>query len=94
METLTPKQLADKITDFVNCYGRRSGEEFCEAMTYQHRTLQQSFTRLCLQWLEKVADDNYLTDGRNEASKQVAQNLLENSSQLYMDEPSKYLPVI
>lgn len=93
MEKLTPKELADNITDFVNSYSSK-GEEFCKEMTYQHRTLQQSFTRLCLQWLETCAGEDYLTDLRNQDSKEVAQlviNTLENDG---FREPSKMLRTI
>lgn len=69
------KELTNIITNHLNTFGDKS-EEFNQAMSREHRTLQQNFTRLCLKWLEHVASDEYLTDGRNEQSKDIAQKLL------------------
>ncbi len=73
MET---KQLVEEFGNFVNTFGDKS-EEFNAAMSCQHRTLQQSFTKLCLKWLEHCASDEYRTDGRNEQSQKIARELLE-----------------
>lgn len=67
-------QIAESITDYVNTFSRR--EEFNLAMSSQHRTLQQSFTRLCLKWLEHISNDEYRTDLRNQASKEIAQKII------------------
>ena len=53
-------------------------EGFCKAMTKEHRTLQQSFTRLCIHWLCTCASDDYRYDGRNEASHEVAKAIIES----------------
>jgi IS30 family transposase len=62
------KQLAEAITDALN--GSFKSKEFCEAMSREHRYLQNEFTILCLRWLEKCSEmyerGNY--DGRNEYS--------------------------
>lgn len=70
------KALTKEITDFVNTFGDKS-KEFNEAMSREHRTLQQSFTRLALKWLEHVASDEYRTDGRNESSQKVVREMLD-----------------
>jgi hypothetical protein len=51
---------------------------FVERMGREHRTLQQSFTRLCAAWLEHLAflPDNYY-DARNEASVEYARKAVE-----------------
>ena len=96
------KELVEKITDFVNSYSLKS-EQFNEAMSREHRTLQQSFTRLCLKWIEYVASDEYRTDGRNEASHEICAQLLKgfNLAGIRKDgtsdfnyKPSGYLPLI
>ncbi len=69
-------ELVETITDYVNTFSRR--DEFNSAMSLQHRTLQQSFTRLCLKWLEHVSQDEYRTDPRNEQSKVVSKQLIES----------------
>jgi hypothetical protein len=70
------KELVQEFSDYVNTFGDKS-QEFCEAMSVEHRTLQQSFTRLCLKWLEHCASDEYRTDGRNEQTKKIAIELLD-----------------
>lgn len=64
------------MSRFVNSYGVDS-QEFIDLMSREHRTLQQSFTRLCLKWIEKVGSEEYRTDARNEASKEVCHKMLQ-----------------
>jgi len=87
------KELVEKITDFVNSYSLKS-EQFNEAMSREHRTLQQSFTRLCLKWLEHVASDEYRTDGRNEASHELCKDLIGAYITAHTYLPSQGLPLI
>jgi hypothetical protein len=70
------KEIVNEITDYVNTFSNKE-QEFCKAMSVEHRTLQQSFTKLCLSWLEHCASDEYRTDLRNEQSKKIAKELLE-----------------
>lgn len=79
------KELVKEVTDYVNTFNNK-GQEFCEAMSCEHRTLQQSFTKLCLSWLEHCASDEYRTDGRNEQSKKIAMELLEGFKQKQIKE--------
>jgi len=72
------KEVTSKLTDFLNNFSyEENSAYFNEAMSREHRTLQQSFTRLAFQWIEFMASDEYRTDGRNQQSKQMAQELLE-----------------
>ncbi len=102
---MNTKEVVQTMSNFVNSYSR-THEEFCNEMSREHRTLQQSFTRLCLEWIEHVANDEYRTDGRNEGSKAVAKELLDgfrdkkilegytgNTLEL-MSKPSKYVGMI
>lgn len=77
MSRLSPKELAEVITDFVNSSNKEKNLEFIEAFSCQHRTLQQSAFGLMLQTLEHIASDEYRTDARNEDSKKVAQTLMK-----------------
>lgn len=62
------KELATNIANALNAFGFK-GKDFCEAMGREHRTLQQSFTRLCIDWLRYCGDlEEWQYDGRNEAS--------------------------
>lgn len=74
-----------EISDFVNTFNRESNNQFCEAMSREHRTLQQAFTRLCFEWMEYVASDNYRTDPRNADSHETCKLLME----LYRQHMSK-----
>ena len=75
------KETANQVTNMLNDFGFNP-EYFFEAMSREHRTLQQNFTRMVLQWLEYIASDKYLTDPRNEDSKRTAQKLLEGFNQV------------
>lgn len=71
------REQAQMVSDMLNNFSFNN-EEFCKEMTKEHRTLQQSFTRLCIHWLCTCADDEYRYDGRNEASHVVAKALIES----------------
>jgi hypothetical protein len=70
------KEIVQEISDYVNTFNDK-GNEFCQAMSCEHRTLQQSFTKLCLQWLEHCASDEYRFDLRNEDSHKISKELFE-----------------
>lgn len=60
------KELVDAVTDGINVLGFNP-TEFCKLMSKQHRSLQATFTRLCIQWLktceEMLVNQKY--DDRN-----------------------------
>ena len=85
------KEIANQITNYVNSYGRKS-EDFNSAMSREHRTLQQNFTRLCLSWLEHCASDEYNFDARNESSHDISKVLIESFDKGGL--PSQWLPSI
>ena len=61
------KTLAKETANSLNSFNF-SPKDFCDVMKHEHKTLQQSFTRLCRDWLLTCADESYDYDGRNEAS--------------------------
>jgi hypothetical protein len=89
MEKLTPEQLAETITDFVNNYGCDK-QAFIDALFKEHRTLQQSTIRLFLQVIEAAADQGYRTDGRNDGAKQTCQDLIEGFKMVRREKDGKY----
>jgi hypothetical protein len=96
----TQEEMAEKavrvMSDYVNTFGSRV-KEFNFNMANEHRTLQQSFTKLCLAWIEYCASEDYRTDGRNEATKLTAQKLLkgwELQGETHGMPPSNWLPLI
>jgi hypothetical protein len=71
------------VSDFVNNYAH-SVTAFVSYMAHEHRTLQQSFTRLCLAWLKHLASLNeYEYDLRNEHSVQVARLVAQTLRERY-----------
>lgn len=69
-------ELAEKMSDLMNYgMGDTGGEAFIKKMSTDHRTLQQNFTRLCLRWLEHMADPSTGVDPRNESSQKIARKL-------------------
>ena len=67
-------ETADKITTILNDFSF-DAEQVAKAMSREHKTLQQAFTGLCLEWLKVCASDTYSTDGRNEASHNIAKEI-------------------
>lgn len=71
------KEAAEAVAKFTNSMSFK-GSLFIEAMAREHRTLQQSFTRICLMWLwhlSQLPEGHY--DLRNEASVKIAKKLME-----------------
>jgi cell division inhibitor SulA len=65
--------IVKEISNYVNSY-RSDYKEFARLMSYEHRTLQQQFTKLCIAWLKELSEtENY--DLRNEASIKFAQSI-------------------
>lgn len=86
MEKLTGLELANVMSDYANSYSRNKGKEFIEGFCRQHRTLQQSMFRMMLEVVEHVASDEYQTDGRNEASKDMAKKLIKGFKKVVCEE--------
>ena len=71
-----PKEnKASKVTDLLNslCFDY---DGFCRDMVREHRTLQQQFTKLCIEWIKTCADEDYRHDGRNERSHFIAKEIV------------------
>lgn len=79
----TMDELATTITDSLNIFANTS-KEFNESMASQHRTHQQSFTRMCVRWLRYVASNEYRFDGRNEASHELATRMIGKEDDFYL----------
>lgn len=43
---------------FISCCGRYKYQEFLLKLQKEHRTLQQNFTRVAMEWLQKVGKEN------------------------------------
>lgn len=96
MTQLIVEELVEEITRYLNSTLPKE-RSFIAAMNSQHRTLQQSFTKLCLKWLEYVASEDYRYDDRNKASHEIAKELVNTFRQFHenmRNKPSDYLPLI
>jgi hypothetical protein len=71
----TSEEMADYIEDYFNSYQNKE-MALIKQMERKHRTLQQSFSKFTLKWIEYMATDEYRVDGRNQASQQVAKRLI------------------
>ena len=72
------REITGVLNDFSFNAKKVAGE-----MLLEHKTLQQSFTRLCVEWLRTLAAaEDWRFDGRNEASQKVAKILMEGHDDL------------
>jgi hypothetical protein len=78
MNNLNGHTLAEVVADTLNTsLDNEETKEFIRAMTRQHRTLQQNFTRLCSEWIKHLAGlSNTQYDARNEASVKYAKQVV------------------
>jgi hypothetical protein len=92
---ITAKQTVETVTDYLNSFSNKE-KEFIQEMNKEHRTLQQSFTKLCLAWLENCASEDYRFDGRNEQSHGISKDVLKGFQQVKETDskPSEWLSCI
>lgn len=87
------RKNASMVSEMVNSMSFKP-EEFAEEMTKEHRTLQQTFTRTAIAWILKCASDDYITDGRNEASQEVAKDIVKAYKEMTGEDLDSLLPMI
>ena len=68
-------ELANTVAKGINSFSFNP-KEFARTMATEHRTLQQTFTRTCVEWLKVLAEMEHY-DGRNEASVLFAKSIKE-----------------
>lgn len=96
MELKDIQETVKKVSDIVNTFNDDPMDTFIRQMTFQHRTLQQSFTKLCLKWIETVASSEYRFDGRNQHSHELCEHII-TTMKLHDEsetELSKQLPCV
>lgn len=86
------QELSKIVTDFVNNYNSPD-EDFLKALKREHRTLQQSATRLFLKAIETMAETEH-TDARNEAAVKTCREIVQAYEDKHGFKPSKNLPLI
>jgi hypothetical protein len=98
------QKLTGLISDYLNNFQyKENSAYFNEAMSREHRTLQENFARLIFAYIEYMASDEYRTDGRNDQSKRFAELMLngfeQETTKLFGEgtdnrKPSKWLGTI
>lgn len=91
----TGKEAAEFMSNFVNQLGNsKELKDFVEAMSCEHRTLQQDFTKLCFLWIQNLAarEDNKPGclgfDARNEASVIAAKKIVASTDKYGFNLPT------
>ena len=69
----TNERVATQLAEAVNSFCDE--KKVAQHLAVQHRTLQQTFTRVCVYWLKQLATTEYFDD-RNAASVQLAKDLM------------------
>ena len=71
------QEVARAVSKLLNNYNSTERKVFIDEMSRDHRSLQQSFTRLCVDWLRNLAErEEGRFDLRNEASVKLAREVL------------------
>ena len=75
MSKFEATELAEVVSRSINSSVFEAAE-FVEKMGREHRTLQQSFTGLCLEWIKHMAKQENNCDLRNKASVDVCKTMI------------------
>ena len=78
------ESIARKIEDAINTLSMNTPKLAKTMARNMHRTNQQAFTRLAIEWLKVCGDMNYGHDGRNEASYKVGVALRGKLDDVYL----------
>jgi len=78
------EDIAEMLTQYINnvCIEELS-KELVERMSHIHPTLQQNFTRVCVDWFKELSEKKYY-DLRNEASVLLAKRLRKELDNTYL----------
>ena len=89
VEKLDGQRLAELTGSSLNHFGFDDTiKDFTVTMSFEHRTLQQAFTKLCIAWLKHLSEREHW-DLRNESSVTMAKDVME-----LIQEKNHYLPFI
>jgi len=82
------EELATEMARLVNYSSGDGSKAFIDKMSREHRTLQQSFTRMCLEWLEQVAEKEgpQFVDPRNADSQKTATRIMKGFVRIIAEE--------
>lgn len=74
------------LSSMLNSFNTDKVDMFVQGMAREHRTLQQSFTGLCVAWMKELArmEECNCYDGRNEASVKLAKEIFAKVENTYL----------
>jgi hypothetical protein len=75
------ERAGDTIANSLNCM-TLDAEQVGYALLNQHRTLQQNFTRVAVEYFKQLLESGRY-DGRNEASYKFAESIREQLKEAY-----------
>ena len=78
-----PKQVSEILEDYFNQCGSVE-DALVHEIEQWHPTLQQNFTRFCIQWLKRLAEDGFSFDDRNKASVEFARSIRHQLEKAYL----------
>jgi hypothetical protein len=74
--TTEAEGVVDGFSRFVNRHGRSDNGKIVDAMSREHRTLQQGMTGAMLQWFKHLSElPEHGYDARNEHSVKIAKKI-------------------
>ena len=81
---MNDKEFARTITNGLNSFGVNY-KGIVSELRNEHKTLQQNFTKLCIEWLKRCGtDDERFFDDRNIASHELGKKLLPVLEDAYL----------
>lgn len=73
---VSPEETVGTLIGFLNRMPVETAA-FIKLMSWEHRTLQQAFTGVCLAWIRHMASlEENLYDGRNEYSVKICKEII------------------
>lgn len=76
LDSSSEYKTIQQIENAVNSFGWNP-RKFAACIPTMHRTLQQKLFRTILEVIEFMSSDEYMTDGRNQASKEMAKKIVD-----------------
>lgn len=86
MEQTKEQKLQEEVSMAIN--GSFDAKAFAKAFAKDHRTLQETFTKVCIAWLEELATNGSI-DLRNQSAYEFAKKVMTVTT-----EEERFMPFI
>ncbi len=77
------KEVSKALERYLNRFGHPE-KDLVKEIEMWHPTIQQNFTKLCVAWFLRMAEDSFRYDKRNEASVKLARKLYNILKESYL----------